>query len=119
MIRIVIPGWAMPPALYAALNPDVVFDYGFFPGSIESADASFDVFPLDSTNPSAVMTFAPPKQPYEMVAHSMGALAALARSPLRDNAERVVILGGFAKFAKSSDNPLGVPISDIDAMFEN
>ena len=120
MIRIVIPGWGIPLSFYMVLNPDVIFDHGFFPSDANFAETSGGA--LKVARPPSMGTtegFEIPDSPYEIMAHSMGALVALADSPLRNQAEKLVVFGGFAKFAESDDNPHGTPPADIDAMSDS
>lgn len=117
MLKIVVPGWGIPLSFYAALNPDVIFDHGFFPSDANFPETSGGAVRV--ARPHSMGTtdgFELPDSPYEVVAHSMGALTALADSPLRNNAYKLVIFGGFAKFAESEDNTHGTPLADIDAM---
>ena len=120
MIRIVIPGWGIPLSFYVALEPDVIFNHGFFPSDANFAETSGAAVKV--ARPLSMGTsdgFEIPDSPYEIMAHSMGALVALADSPLRNQAEKLVVFGGFAKFAESDDNPHGTPLADIDAMSDS
>lgn len=117
MIKIVIPGWGIPLSFYKVLEPDVIFDHGFFPSDANFAETSGDALKVPrALSMGTTEGFEIPDSPYEVIAHSMGALVALADSPLRNNAEKLVVFGGFAKFAESDDNPHGTPPADIDAM---
>jgi pimeloyl-ACP methyl ester carboxylesterase len=119
MFKIVIPGWGIPLSFYAALRADIIFNHGFFQSDanfVKTSDASVKI--VTPAKMGTTIGVELPDVPYEIFAHSMGALIALADSPLRNQAEKLFIFGGFAKFAKTDDNPHGTPISEIDAMSE-
>lgn len=116
MIRIVIPGWGIPLSFYAVLKPDVIFNHGFFPSDADSAKNSDGVKVAHPHTMGTADGVEIPDSPYEVIAHSMGALVAFANSPLRNQAKKLVVFGGFAKFAKSDDNPHGTTTGDIDGM---
>ncbi|MCK5844359.1 MAG: hypothetical protein KAG97_06600 [Victivallales bacterium] len=119
VVRVVVPGWGIPSSFYSALDPDIVFDHGFFPSDNWSTCGGSGEAPImfRPETPGTADGFPAMEKPFEIVAHSFGSFAALAKSEFRDRAERIIILGGFAKFAKSADNPAGTPVERIDAMF--
>ena len=120
MTRILLPGWGMPIELYASLRPDIVFDYGFFgeTAKLAESDCSWRIRTARSMDVSNG-EFAPPDDSYELLAHSMGALFALADSPLRNNAANIVVWGGFAKFTASDDNPNGISEDVLKEMMDD
>jgi pimeloyl-[acyl-carrier protein] methyl ester esterase len=100
MNKILFPGWGIPKEEYAALESGTVIDYGFFSNENTAPDLM---------NPDEWLNSIKPPKPYIIIAHSMGTIFALCNSSLRDNAEAVIIAGGFAKFIQSDDNPYGKP----------
>jgi len=103
MDMILFPGWGIAVEEYSALKVDRIIDYGFF----------YDEKSVpDLMNPDEWLDSIQPEKPYTLIAHSMGALFVLRSSQLRDNAEEIIIVGGFAKFAESEDNPYGKPPSE-------
>ena len=104
--KILLPGWGVPPAFYAALNVDTIPDYGFFGAGNK----------LNFFQPDEFLEELRPDSPYILIAHSMGGLLALRNTGLRNNAAKIILIGGFAKFARSADNPSGMPLEIIEKM---
>lgn len=104
--KILFPGWGVPKEEYTGFNVDTIVDYGFF-----SEDANIDLL-----NPDAWLAEMQTSEPYILIAHSMGSLFVLRNSQLRDNAQAIVIISGFAKFAQSEDNPDGKPVIEAAMM---
>ncbi len=104
--KILFPGWGVAKEEYAGLNPETVIDYGFF-----KEEKS-----LDLMEPASWLLEIQPTEPYILIGHSMGSLFVLRNSQLRDNAQAIIIIGGFAKFAESDNNPYGKSALEVNIM---
>lgn len=51
-----------------------------------------------------------------MTAHSLGSVLAFGIIPTLPNVKALIVYSGFAKFAKSDDNPFGQPVETVQAM---
>ena len=104
--KILFPGWGVKREEYSGMDVDEIIDYGFF-----CEDQGPDLM-----DPDSCLKDIKPTKPYILIAHSMGSLFVLRNSQLRDNAEAIIIIGGFAKFAESPDNPDGKAVLEVSIM---
>ncbi len=110
MKRIIVPGWAVIPELYAPLMPatstSAICDFQFFKG--DSAENLVG---------SGAMLRSCCDVPCVIHAHSLGAMLALGAIGNIPSAKALVVYSGFAKFARSgADNPHGQPPDVLDMM---
>ena len=105
MISRILPGWALSPQIYAGLYPcsSEIYDFGFF--SMQNGLEEFDSKLRKECTDSCIIS-----------AHSLGALLALGLTCELPTVKALIIYSGFAKFAKSADNPFGQPADTILAM---
>ena len=105
--KIILPGWAVPAELYAAVseNPAMVYDFGFFSGESSGLPHGFDseIEKLCSV-------------PCIIIAHSLGSILAFGLIHSLHNVKALVLYSAFAKFAKADDNLSGQPVEIIQGM---
>ncbi len=107
-----IPGWGVPLGLYEPYNYDRIVDFGFFPGerhgrAVSAEHPGFTYMPDPSESVQGENL---------VVAHSLGALAALRISQESPKYGRFVIIGGFARFTSADGYDHGKPDSGVAMM---